>query len=526
MKRAGQRVADFIWVAVLLLPGPVGGQPAASRYQEAASFLRLGQPARAATLLRDVLRESPSDFRAHNLMGLALAASGEREPANAHFRSAFELNPRFYPALKNLALNELAMGRSEAAKAHMLEVLKLAPADPVAHLALAEMDFGGRRFRSALAHYDQSRDLALRDPQTSLNLARTCLELALRTKALAVLEQVPPEADAAVQFQTGLLLVQLEKYEQAARRFGLARKGFPDPYQAGFNLALAYLKARDYAATIQTGEELISQGFHKAEVYSLIADAYEANGDAQKAYDTLRQAAQLTLNEEGTYLDLASICINRDRYEVALQIVDIGLEHLPRSERLRIHRGVIMVMTSQFEQAQAEFQMAIKLAPRASLPYAALASLLMRKDELPKAVELLRRRSANGPADFLIESLLGEALGRSRPDPGSRDETEAVRALQKSIQLNPRFAPSRSALGKLYVRRNELARAIKELEKAIELDPENTAARYHLAQIYREKGDAARARELLARVKKMKADGLNRAIEQRLAYIAQETARP
>lgn len=524
MKRAGQRVADFIWVALLLLPGPVAGQPAASRYQEAASFLRLGQPARAATLLRDVLRESPSDFRAHNLMGLALAASGEREPANAHFRSAFELNPRFYPALKNLALNELAMGRSEAGKAHMLEVLKLAPADPVAHLALAEMDFGGRRFRSALAHYDRSRDLALRDPQTSLNLARTCLELALRTKALAVLEQVPPEADAAVQLQTGLLLMQLEKYEQAARRFGLARKGYP--YQAGFNLALAYLKTRDYAATIRTGEELISQGFQKAEVYNLIADAYEANGDAQKAYDTLRQAAQLTPNEEGTYLDLASICINRDRYEVALQIVDIGLEHLPRSERLRIHRGVIMAMTSQFEQAQAEFQMAIKLAPRASLPYAALASLLIRKGELPKAVELLRRRSASGPADFLIESLLGDALGRSRPDPGSRDETEAVRALQKSIQLNPRFAPSRSALGKLYVRRNELARAIKELEKAIELDPENTAASYDLAQIYRKKGDAARARELFARVKKVKADGLNRAIEQRLAYIAQETAKP
>jgi len=345
------------------------------------------------------------------------------------------------------------------------------------------------------------------------------------------LEKIPTalsdsEADANIQFQAGVLLARLEKYEAAARRFELARRGYRDPYQAyqvGYNLTLVLVRNKSYAEAIRAGEETLAAGHRKSEIYNLLAQAYELSGQTKQAYDALRTATELDPQDETNYLDLISLCLRSENYDLSLEIADIGARRVPGSPRLRLQRGVALVMKGQLEEASKEFKTAAELlpkeAPEEALPQIALGLALIQMDRQPEAIALLRRQSERSPKDPRVFWLLGEALSRSGVQRGSEAEKEAISVLEKSIQLDPRLPQSRALLGKMLLRRGEVARAAEQLEKALEIDSEDMTSTYQLAQALQRMGQTARAQELFAKVSKAKSDKLQPAQRDMLRII-------
>jgi tetratricopeptide (TPR) repeat protein len=315
------------------------------------------------------------------------------------------------------------------------------------------------------------------------------------------------------------MLARLEEYEAAARRFELARQGFPDPYQVGYNLTLVLIRNRDYAAAIRVGEETLAAGRRKAEMYNLLAQAYEQSGQTKRAYDALRAATDIDPQDETNYLDLIALCLKHENYDLSLEIADIGARRVPSGRRLRLHRGVVLVMKGRFEEAVKEFQTAAELLPEDALPQVALGLALIQLDKHSEAIALLRRRTGLNPKDPRVFWLLGEALNRSGVQPGSAAEKDAISALEKSIQLDPRLPQSRALLGKILLRRGEVARAAEHLEKAFELDPEDMTAAYQLAQALQRMGQAERAKQLFTKVSQAKSGELQDAQRSLLRII-------
>jgi tetratricopeptide (TPR) repeat protein len=263
---------------------------------------------------------------------------------------------------------------------------------------------------------------------------------------------------------------------------------------------------------------LIASGQKKAELYNVLAEAYEKAGKTKEAYDSLRTATQLEPSDEANYVDLVTLCIEHRNYDLAVEIARIGLTRLPESERLHLELGVVLAMKTQMEEAHQEFELAANLAPARSLPHVALALVSMQMNRADEAVQLLRKRVQQFPDDYLALWFLGEALNRSGVVHGSPGQNEAVAALERSVQLDPNISQSQELLGKLLARDERFEEAVVHLERAIALEPSNVAAIYQLAQVYKRKGDKSRANELFARVSKMKADDrenfTNRGLQQ------------
>jgi tetratricopeptide (TPR) repeat protein len=238
-------------------------------------YIEQGKLNSAISLLQRILKKSPHDVKAQNLMGLALTASGKLPEANVYFKRAVKLDPKFYPALKNLAVNELKQQQVDEAMGHLQQALMLVPQDPAIHMALAEIYFQKREFAPAVDHYIGSQGLFLRSPETILNFSRSCFESNQAGKAAGALELLGPEADGRAHFLAGIMLAQLGKYESAAQQFALARKDYPDPYAVGYNLTLAYVRGQKYPEAIRAAQELISAGHAKAELYNLLSEPYE-----------------------------------------------------------------------------------------------------------------------------------------------------------------------------------------------------------------------------------------------------------
>jgi tetratricopeptide (TPR) repeat protein len=490
-------------IAVLVAGMVLAQTPGQSVYQQAAGALQRGNPGGAVDLLEPWLRSQPKDLRALTLMGMALTAQGRAEDANRIYREALQIGPEFAPALRGLAMNEMAAGETPAARKHFEALLKLTPAEPVAHLALGEIQCGERRYAECLDHFEHSGGTWSIDSRTILKFADAAIQLKQPARAEAALAKMPATADPEQHLQAGLMLARLEKYEPAAIEFERAASD-PNAYLAGYNLALARLKANQPDAAVKTASALIGKGSRTAELYNVLAQAYEKKGQTREAFDALRTATQIDPGDETNYLDLIALCLDHKNLDVALDIANVGVRRLPKTEKLSLQKAIVLAMRGEFEEARQAFAAASELNPDKGLPKVALGLVLLQMDRADEAARVLRNSAVGKEDRYLVNWFLAEAISRGALDAGGAEEKEAVAALRSSIGQRPDLAQPRALLGKLLLRSGDLDGAIDQLERSLEIEPGNTGATYQLAQAYRKKGNTKRANELFATVSKAK----------------------
>jgi Flp pilus assembly protein TadD len=495
----------------------------------ATRLIQSGEFGAAVAVLTKASAQHPRDLKTLNLLGIALTGAGRIDEANRRFREALAADSAFYPARKNLAVNEFNAGRHAEAERLFKEVLAVAPDDEVAHLHLAEIHFARKQSAVALAHYEKSGARATATPIWTLHYASCLLEQGQTPRAAALLDRLPAE-DAASRFEAGMILGRAKAYADAARQFGAARAGYKDPYAAGYNQTLMLVEDRDYEGAIHVAEELLRGTQKTGELYNLVSRAYVGANRIQEAYDALRTAARLEPTEEQHYLDLSLICLDHENFDLGMEIVDVGLKYKPDSGRLRVYRGVLLVMKGHVEQAEREFETARTLGPGGPAPDVALAMAWMQSGDASKAVDLLRARRKSGAREAVVPYMLGIALMRTGVDPAEPGGAEAIGAFEDAIRLDPSLAGPRAELGKALLRRGDTEKAIEQLERATSLDPDTPGPLYQLGQAYRKMGNTARAQELLARVTKLneqgRSDDPDKELKRIVVRIIREGAAP
>ena len=494
-------------------------------YDCAVFYVQHQQFREAIGVLSNLLRESPQNLRALNLLGIAFTETGQIEKANSAFSQALAVDPHFFPARKNLAINQFNRKRTADAAAQFSEVLKDAPDDQIAQLYLGEIKFRNKNFPAALKHYEKGRTKISLQTSWVLHYAECLLAAKDVEKATGVLKLLP-DKNAEDRFQAGILLGKANAYAQAAEFFASARQKYSDPYTAGYNEVLMLVKAAKYPQAIQSFQELVSEGHKTAELYNLASEAYLNSNRVQEAYDAMRTGTQIEPESEDNYVDLASVCLEHEEYSLGTDILDVGIHYVPNSYRLYIQRGVTYVMRGAIEAAEKDFETAASLAPDKSLPYLALSWVWIQNGKSAKAVQVLREKSRLPNFDYLVPYAFGVALVHSGVESGSPAGEEAVKAFETSISRNSKFSHSHSELGKLLFKSGEIDRAIAELTLATAIDPEDAAPFYVLAQAYRRKGQPVEANQMLARVHQLHSDEHNQDLKKQLIKLVRQDSSP
>lgn len=512
-----------IMFSVILARSVSAGPPCGTNpYDCALNLLGEHELSAAISTLQAALKTDSHSLKILNLLGISLLEAGRTKEAEVEFRQAVAIEPRFYPARKNLAIAEFTLGQFDTAKANLQKVIAQKSGDSVSLLYLGELSYRSGNWHQASANFEKSGASLFSIPAFAVHYGDCLIRSGRLTEAASVLRQVPENA-ADAQFAAGLLLAKAGSYADAAHCFHQARRGYANPYAAAYNEALTELEAGLYQGVIDTVEGLLRDGQVKGELLNLEAAAYRKLNRVREAYDTLRRAAQLSPYEEQNYIDLADLCLDYDNYDLGREIINIGLKSIPDSERLYLHRGVLDAMRANLSQAEADFEFAAQLAPQAALPRAALGLTWMAMGDIPKATRTLRECDKSNHSDFAISFLLGEALIRQGAGAGSAAETEAITAFEKALIFNPGYAPARAELGKILLRRGDEARGIAELEKSLDQDPQERTAAYQLAQVYRKHGQQQRASELMARVRNLNAKDRDQDLKRAMVLIVRQT---
>jgi tetratricopeptide (TPR) repeat protein len=334
------------------------------------------------------------------------------------------------------------------------------------------------------------------------------------------LQQSPDPLSSEAELRTGIEMTRRGLFSEAIPHFLAAEGHVSDEYAAKFNLALCYVGTAQFHQAIRILLMLRSSGHSDANVENLLAQAYIGGDQPEAAFQALQRAAAWAPKNEKLYLLAADACADRKDYGLGVRVVDLALRHLPNSARLHYHRGYFLSMLDQFDDAKPEFDLAAALAPHADIAFLAAAQKSFLAGNLAEAIRIGRAAAREGHDNYVLLTILSEALIRSGASPGQPDFKEAEVALTKAVAERPRYASSQIALGYLLLLDNRVDSAVEHLEKGLQLDPRNPSVYSHLAVAYRKLGKQQQSDAMLATLAQLNAEQaarINSALGERKA---------
>jgi tetratricopeptide (TPR) repeat protein len=437
-----------------------------------APLIKQGDYARALEAIDAAIAHAPADARLWTLRGLALTGLKRSPEALAAYHKALALEPHSMAALQGAAEIEYRTRRPEARQT-VERIVAIDPDNRVAHAMLGALAFERRDCEGAVAAFGRSGSAIDRN------------------------------AEALDQFAHCLYVV--GRYLDAASTFDRRQVLAPGDTESKVKAALALHAAGRFTDALARIEPLATVPGAGPSVIDLAADLYDSLDRVSEAVALLRGAMRRTPSEESHYVTLGSICLKRESYDLAREIIEAGLRHLPRSATLHTMRGVVYAQLGDFARAGEDFDTASRLQPDRPLGAVGRSLALQQTGQLEESIGVLRREAASHPDDAPTLFLLAQALIRTGVAAGTPEAREAETALLRAVEVAPNFGEAHAELGRLCLKISEPARALTHLRRAIALTPADRTATHLLLQALRQAGRedempavAARLRELLA----------------------------
>jgi tetratricopeptide (TPR) repeat protein len=259
----------------------------------------------------------------------------------------------------------------------------------------------------------------------------------------------------------------------------------PDAFARAANL---YMQAGQPKPAIDVARKGLLEN-DRADLHDLLGQAYEADGQSEKAATEIQAAINLNRYEDSYYFGLGRLYLRHNNPAAAVHILEDSRKVFAKSAQLELALGVAYYSLRRFTDAADCFLRTIQFAPQAEQPYVFLSRMLDQAvDRLPRITEAFAAFHQAQPDSYLANFVYAKALSA-----GTADSQQVETLLRQSIALNAKFWESHYELALLLERRRNLDGAAAEYRRAIELSPDKPDLHYHLARVYERLGKKAEA---------------------------------
>lgn len=397
-------------------------------------------------MLEAALRQFPTNAQLWTLQGLAYSGAGQNSDALTSFRKALKISPDYLPAVEGAAQTAYEIDDPEAATL-LHHVVKLVASDPTAHAMLAALAYKKHDCAGVVSEFDKSSSLLESEP------------VALR--------------------QYGICLAKTKRNEKAIEVFQKLVAMPASENKDRLRLAALQLSAGEPAAAIDTLQPAL-QGNPDPDVLGFAAEAYEEQKDTPQAARLLHQAIVQDPRNTDFYLQFADLSIVHQSFQVGVDMMTAGLKIQPNAPALYLARGILYVQLADYDRAESDFEKADELDPQHSISEAARGMVAEQKDDLDKALSVVRGRLAKHPDNAMLLYVQADILVQKNPDVDSPQFNEAVSSAKRAVQLQPGLVAARDTLAKLYLQADKNQLAVEESRASLQHDPNDQVALYHL----------------------------------------------
>lgn len=469
-------IGSALTIVVLLTSAGRTFAQTSSDIDSITAELRSRDYEQALQLARSSLQQSPNDAKVLTLEGLALSGLDKPREALTSYNAALKISPDYLPALEGAAQIEYKAD-SNRASALLNRILKIRPDDPTAHAMLGVISYKDRHCKQAVEHFRASGQL--------IYSQRAALE------------------------QYGFCLVSLGQVQDAIPLYQAVLSQAPGDETAGLHVAAAQILADQPKDAIATLQPLLAKEDVSSKTLDLAATAYEKSGDTPRAVELLRKAIVITPDDPKLYLDFSTLCFDHSSFNVGIDMLNAGLQRLPRAAPLYLARGILYIQLAMYDKGEADFETAERLDPRQTFSSESESLAKMEQNRGDDALATVRARLNTHPNDPVLLYFLADALTREGAQPGSPEFKEALSAVSRAVLLKPDFTLAHDLLGSLYFKEGEMGKAIEQCRVALRADPKDEEALYRLIQALRKSGNTSETAELLKRLADLREEDRN-----------------
>jgi tetratricopeptide (TPR) repeat protein len=428
----------------------------------------------AEKTLWSVLSSDSANAEALTMLGVIRGRQRRFAEAEALFRRVGQLNPKSVVALRNLAGSLLAQDKPEEALKTYRQAIELAPQDVDLRMDAVQLELARGNFTGALEIL-QGIKLTQFPPAAAPFKAACLLGLGRRSEAEALIPLVKTSPNAALD----LAQVFIE---------GNA----PD----------AALKSLAFAGA--------TEGKQGARIYYLRGRALLQKGDSSSAMTSFRRALGMDPKSVPIMLAIAEVYAAENKHGDSYHMLDQARAADPQSAEVLRHLVVEAMRAGHGEAAMQAGTDLQRVSPSSDDRYL-VATVMLQQKEFTPASHILEDYVSQRPQDAKAFLALGMAyLSLLR-------YSEARKAVERSLQLDPNLAEAEYQLGLLESQQGNRQAAQEHWERAVALKPDHAGALFSLGTVYVEGGDLAKAQSAFEH--SLAADPSNMKTEYNLALV-------
>lgn len=253
----------------------------------------------------------------------------------------------------------------------------------------------------------------------------------------------------------------------------------------------------------------------KRQLLTTFVTAWDASGNqleaAQKTFGDLKNFS----SSMEAYARQKSFYVGKAKTEIRSDPKSYSSRVLPPAE-LDAERALFYVHTQRPKEAMTAVDEALKEDPNLPLAHEAQGLLAYSQGEFLVAEEAFNRAIALNTTSYFPYYFAAEAQLRHGL-PSEQESPQLIAWLEKTIQMNPQFAPAYAALSTIYsVSPPTREKAIVLGRKAIELEPGNLTFAIGFGYVLVNEGKTADAKVLAGRIREAAKSPMDRENVQQL----------
>jgi protein O-GlcNAc transferase len=442
-------------------------------------LMREGHFDQALGRLEEAHRLAPRNATIENLLGITETQLSQADKAAIHYRNAIRLDPSQAQPHRNLGFNLLNAKQYDHAESELREASRLDSNDPFVHYYLLLLALATDHDADAFEQASHTGNLIENDPDAGAGLIEAEIRLgrvdqaSARIKSMEAANQLTPVREYAI----AVLLSRHAFYGQAVGCF--QRIALLDPsWESRYNLALALLYDGQFVEASKLLSTLHNERPSNADALMFLGSAFEMQEKMPEALEAYRAAAVADPSNPDRTLDYTRLLMDMDRYDEAIQFIQSGITDTASTSPVKLRLGAVEMIKGDYGAARDAFNEALADNPELDAGYVGLAQSYARQSNDTEAIRILEAARSKRPDSYLLEyyfGLLASRVGR---------EEEAIVALERAAQLEPKSSDPSFELGKLYKSEEDWPHARRTFEHVVELNPQFAPAHYQLSQVY------------------------------------------
>jgi predicted Zn-dependent protease len=211
----------------------------------------------------------------------------------------------------------------------------------------------------------------------------------------------------------------------------------------------------------------------------------------EEAVQELGLALQINPESRNNSLLLAEALIGWGHFGVAVDFLQAVKEKFGGDAEFHYDMGLAYYSENKIKEAKAEFQDAVRLAPKLDRAQYLLAACIASEGDYGKAVEIFRELVKEHPENANYWATFAQMLSQL----GNDNQGEALRACRRARALKPKDPHVQYVAATLLLQNGSFAEAKPLFENLVRLNPKELSAHIALARIYGRLGEQVLARK-------------------------------